>query len=191
MSRPHPSTSYNPPPHYRAHRPDPIERLPGWDELTAELADAIDARFAADDNRHVHATRGGCEGCAVKAADTVVRYLEVNTRIIHSEALSPEEHARARAAMKAMPYIGSGNYLRLTGDLGAHPDNPTVEDLLIDVETLLAGITALVEHDRQREHELNQYRKWRAAVTELATKTVARFDDFDPSTALDTASPTD
>lgn len=168
--------SYMPPPSYRAHRPDPIEQLPGWDELLAELTEAIGERFKVHGERHVHPKRGGCETCAAAAADTVVRYLEVNTRVAKSDALAPDEHQRARAAMKAIPYLGGRHHLRLTGDLGADPAYPTVGDLLSDVETIRDATVELLAADRDRDRELHQYREWRKAVHDLANEVVEQFD---------------
>jgi hypothetical protein len=169
---------YLPPPSYRRAAEDPIHRLPGGDELAAELAEAIDARLAQGE-RHVHAKRGGCTVCANEVADTVVRYLEANTRVIKSEALAPDEFARARAAVKAMPYLASGAYLRLSGSLGIHPDHPTVDDLLVDLETIRDALQVVVEHDNRRDEELRTYRKWRDAVQGLATQVVAQLAQLD------------
>lgn len=173
------SVSYMPPPSYFSHRGDPIDRLPGGDELVAELTAAIAERLTTYGERHVHPKRGGCDVCAATAADTAVRYLEGNTRVIHSEALAPEEFGRARAALAAIPYLGSGHHLRLKGDLAADPDYPTVDDLLRDLETIRDGVTALVERDRDREHELRRYRAWRDAVAGLATEIVERIDPIE------------
>jgi len=173
---------YMPPPKQREHRPDPTVNLPVGDELQAELVAAIGARLALGE-RHTHAKRGGgCDTCAEAAADTVVRYLERNTRVVQSDALAPEEHARARAAAKAMPYLGSSRYLRLTGDLGAHPDHPTVDDLLTDLETIGAGLQVIAEQDQAREAELRRYREWRKAVNGLASAIVEEIEQLDPRT---------
>lgn len=157
---------------------DPIGLLPCGDELAAELARAIEDRLARGE-RHVHMKRGTCEVCAAAAADTVVRYLEANTRVCRSDALDDDAHGRAVRAIKAMPYLGTGLRLRLTCELGNDPAYPTVEDLLVDLETIRVGLVALFEREREREGELRTYRKWRSAVAALASEIVEQFDGLD------------
>lgn len=178
--RPHPA-SYLPPraDTWEAKR-DPLLRFPGGDELAAELAEAINYRLKRGE-RHVHPKRGGCEVCAAEAADTVVRYLERNTRVIHSELLAPDEHRRAKSTMRSIPYLSRG-HLRLVGDLAVDPTNPTVDDLLHDLETIRDGVVAVVENDRHRERELSTYRAWREAVSGLASAVVERYQQMDPAT---------
>lgn len=167
-----------PPGSYNRPQDDPILRLPVGDELQAELSEAIDARLQRGE-RHTHPKRGGCQVCAVEVAETVVRYLERNTRVIQSDALAPEEHTRARAAMKAMPYLGSGSSLRLTGELAVHPKFPTVDDLLADIESIRDRLKVVVDHDNERDRELRVYRKWREAVADLATQAEEVFEMLD------------
>jgi hypothetical protein len=177
--RPHVS-NYMPQPKYLAYRGDPIDRLPGGDDLLAELTEAIDKRLSVYGERHVHPKRGGCATCAAAAADTVVRYLEANTRVIHSETLGPEEHTRAQRAMKGIRYLGGRHHLRLKGELSADPAYATVEDLLLDIETVQRAVSELLDRDNERDAELRQYRAWREAVHDLANEVVEQFDRLDP-----------
>lgn len=174
--RPHPA-SYLPPAPWQ-YGPDPITNLLSADELAAEIAEAIATRLVAGE-RHVHPKRGGCDTCASEAADTVARFLERNTRVIKSEALAPEEHDRARALMKSVPYLHSGFHLRCTGGLGADPKYPTVGDLLDDLAAIVAAVKQLSDREDARERELHRYRKWREAARDLANEVVDTFDRID------------
>lgn len=167
--------NYMPRQHWQ--RGEPLDRLPCADELAAELAEAIARRLELGE-RHTHPKKGGCQVCADAAADTVVRFLEFNTRVVKSEALAPEEHATAKAILGAVPHLHSGFHMRLAGDLARDPAHPTVGDLLADLATLCEGVKQLRDREHQREAELRKYRAWREAVSSLAAEAVQQWDQL-------------